>query len=122
MTKKPKRPDESERLSQANLGPIITYAAAHKGTYTALANALGDAMGKPLARQQVEQWLHPDPYMRVQPRYGIGLLLVKLGAELIAKAEGGFDREWSEAKKEIAAGKTEPLEKLIGKPKKRARK
>jgi hypothetical protein len=59
-------------------------------TTTALAEALSARTGKKIHRQMVEGWLNPDRDKAIEPKLGIGLLLIEEGKKLIEapKKEG----------------------------------
>jgi len=47
-----------------------------------LAELLSARTGQHIRRERVEEWLHPDPARRMQPRLGIGLLLKEIWEEM----------------------------------------
>ena len=40
------------------------------------------------SRRSFGYWLHPDPAKRLMPSHGVGLILTRIGDELIAKQRG----------------------------------
>jgi hypothetical protein len=74
------------RAVEKELGPFIKLLAsktnAPRPTKSAIADRLSKITGKPVTRQMVEKWLHPDPEKRTQALHGTGILLVKLLREL----------------------------------------
>jgi hypothetical protein len=69
----------SEHIAGEVLEPLIRYSEKHRGTYQKITQLLTDATGEVQHRQNVHQWLHPDPRERVEPRFGIGLMLLSIG-------------------------------------------
>lgn len=69
----------------AKLKPLIEYVHIYenRGTILELAKILSDKTGEKIYRQYVENWLHPDPEKRIEPKLGIGLLLIEEGNRLI---------------------------------------
>lgn len=76
---------ESTEITEKALARIIDYAQSDtgKGTILELSRRLSHRLGDTVHRQQVEKWLHPDLKKRVEPRLGIGILLMIEGARLL---------------------------------------
>ena len=72
----------SGEASATALEPLIAFAEANRGTYAKISQVLTARIGETQHRQNVRSWLHTDPAKRVEPRFGIGLMLLEIGAEL----------------------------------------
>ena len=57
-----------------------------RGVITEVAKQLKRRTGRKVRLQTVAAWLHEDPERRQQPRFGVGLLLVQIGKEIINHA------------------------------------
>lgn len=71
------------------LKSLIEYAQQNKGTRSATSthNLVVKRLteltgGKKIHRQMVAEWLHPEAEKRVEPRLGIGLMLMKIQTEI----------------------------------------
>jgi len=76
-----------EAASAAALKPLIDFAQKNRGTIITLADILSRRTGQTIFRQSVEKWLHPDAKKRMEPKLGIGLLLLEEGARVIETTE-----------------------------------
>lgn len=72
---KTKLTETSKRANKALLG-VVTYCATNAGSYGEAVKWLTKRTGRTQFIQNVHQWLHPDPAKRVEPRFGMGLLLL----------------------------------------------
>lgn len=82
-----------EAASAAALKPLIDFATKNRGTIITLADILSKRTGQTIFRQSVEKWLHPKIKKRMEPKLGIGLLLIEEGAKLIANTNAVADNE-----------------------------
>lgn len=84
---KPKPIDPTE-ISEAALRPLIEWAAQDKNRKAEITAKLSEIIGEPILRQAVEAWLRAKPgtgsMRRVEPRLGIGLVLLLAGQQLMA--------------------------------------
>lgn len=76
-----------EALADKALAPLIKHAEKNPGTIARVTERLTKLMKTKVHRQLVEKWLCPDQAKRTQPRFGMGLLLVKVGNEIITPKE-----------------------------------
>lgn len=74
--------NKDEQIADRELSPLIKFAEKNPGTITKVTARLEKLMGSKVHRQLVEKWLHPDPAKRTQPRFGVGLLLMKVRDEI----------------------------------------
>ena len=79
MKKTKKATLDSKEFSNQALDPHVRWVA--EGSYgdkraTRVAEIMTDITGKPVTRQMVERWLHPDADRRGHPFLGTGLLLL----------------------------------------------
>lgn len=72
---KSKRTNTTEIANEV-IGPAIDYAAKNRGTMGALAERLSARLGYKVHRQLVQGWLHPDPERRIEPKLGLGLVIL----------------------------------------------
>lgn len=81
-----------KECSNRALAPLIKYAQSPqgKGTIQELSRRLTKLSGETVYRQQVQNWINPDKDKRVEPKLGIGLLLVAEGSRMIAGDQEGF--------------------------------
>jgi hypothetical protein len=68
----------TEQLANESLEPLIRHAQQNPGTVTTLAARIMELTGEKQYRQNVGAWLHPDAKLRIEPRFGMGLLLLRL--------------------------------------------
>lgn len=78
---------ETKSVSDDALSFIIDYAQKNRGTVSKLTERMSKAMGRECKRQMVEAWIHPDAERRVEPRLGIGLILIAESRGLINGGE-----------------------------------
>lgn len=74
-----------EAASHAALLFLIEHAQKNRGTIIELADVLSARTGQKIYRQYVEKWLHPDAAVRVEPKLGVGLMLIEEGRKLTGK-------------------------------------
>lgn len=78
----------TEQKSFNALKALIEYAQQNKGsrsaasTHNLVVDRLTELTGKKVHRQMVAEWLHPDAEKRVEPRLGIGLMLMQIQTEI----------------------------------------
>ena len=77
----------SERAAAKALKSLIAFAHNNRGTVIELAAALSLRTGTKIYRQYVEKWLHIDAAVRIEPKLGIGLLLIQEGRTLMSKGK-----------------------------------
>ena len=70
-----------------HLEPVIRWAERTKRSKADIAAAMTKAMAKDgvginVHRNEVTEWLHPDPDRRIPPLLGTGLVLIKVGRKL----------------------------------------
>jgi hypothetical protein len=70
----------TKQLASEALEPLIRHAQKNPGTVTKLATRIMEETGTKQYRQNVGDWLHADPELRIEPRFGMGLLLLRLWA------------------------------------------
>lgn len=75
-----------EAASAAALKPLIDHAQKHRGTIIELADVMSNRTGQKIYRQSVEKWIHPEADKRIEPKLGIGLILIEEGRKVIEKA------------------------------------
>jgi len=63
--------------------PIIEFAAANRGTITRIKRQFDILTGTTTCRENFERWLSTDPGKRIQPQLGTGLLIHRIGSEII---------------------------------------
>lgn len=80
------RDEVTSKIANAELGPIAKFVADHRGTIPEITRRLEKITGRSWNRNNVERWLHRDEARRNQPLLGIGLLLMKVGNELMTEA------------------------------------
>jgi len=68
----------TKQLASEALTPLIRHAQRNPGTVAKLATRLMELTGAKQYRQNVGDWLHADPELRIEPRFGMGLLLMRL--------------------------------------------
>ena len=68
----------TKQLASEALEPLIRHAQQNPGTVTKLATRIMEETGTKQYRQNVGDWLHADPELRIEPRFGMGLLLLRL--------------------------------------------
>lgn len=80
-----KKPQDTTAIASAALADLIDHANKEKnvGTKKALAEALSARLGYKVHRQLVEGWLHPDPEKRIEPKLGLGLVIMDEGEKIV---------------------------------------
>jgi hypothetical protein len=78
-----KKKDLSKEISDKRLDPLAKYCENKRGAIAELTRRVNAMNGRPVARQHLEQWLKPKRSDRVQPRFGMGLILVEVGNALM---------------------------------------
>lgn len=73
------------KLAGERLMPLIKYVADNRGSTAEVQRRLKLKSGKQWNRENVQRWLHPEAKKRTQPLFGVGLLLVEIGQELLAE-------------------------------------
>lgn len=73
------------KRANAELEPLITFAAENRGTIAEVRRRLDKATKKQWDPDIVANWLHKDPKKRTMPLFGVGLLLVEIGREIMAE-------------------------------------
>ena len=68
-------------LSRMALNRLIQYADKNRGTIKIIVDKLTEMTGQTQYRQNVEEWLETDEKKRVEPRLGIALALLCIGAQ-----------------------------------------
>lgn len=76
------------RVANRELEPIIRHVRAKKGGVVRMLKALNRRTRKNWQRANLERWLATDPEKRIQPLFGVGLLLVQIGKAIIAEDKG----------------------------------
>jgi hypothetical protein len=88
----------TKELASEALAPLIRHAQQNPGTVTKLATRLMEETGTKQYRQNVGDWLHADPELRIEPRFGMGLLLLRLWA---TELRNGSKKQRKQPKKRI---------------------
>jgi len=83
-----KRKLDTSNVASEVLDFLIDYAASTRGAEIELAARLSKRIGKPVFRQQVQGWLNPDPKKRIEPKLGVGLLMISEGNQMITDQTG----------------------------------
>lgn len=77
----------SSKVANEKLEPLIRYVHGRRGAITEVVRRLSARTKKQWRRENAERWLHPDAKKRTQPLFGVGLLLMEIGQELLAEQE-----------------------------------
>lgn len=77
-----RRVKSTVRANQA-LQPVIDWCERHYGFKAALVRRYAEKTSSCSQRALVQQWVHPDPKRRVEPKLGAGLLLLEAFRELV---------------------------------------
>lgn len=86
---KTKNKIDTSNVANAALQFLIDHAAKTRGAEIALAERMTKRTGQQVLRQQVQGWLNPDPEKRIEPKLGVGLMLILEGRAMIqGSAEG----------------------------------
>lgn len=70
---------KTKRVSDEALQPLIDFVNSEPGRKAELTRRMADELGSPVHRQLVEGWVHPTPDKRVEPRMGLGIILLRVG-------------------------------------------
>jgi hypothetical protein len=89
MRKKLKISTEEQR-KLAVLEPIVAFAKDNRGFVSELTRRLARSCvtDRPISTMHVGAWLRADPEERVQPRLGMGLILIDAATKLMAEWPG----------------------------------
>jgi hypothetical protein len=74
---------DSKDVSNTALAPLIEHCNKVVGSKAELAERMSTALGYKVHRQIAEGWVHPDPAKRVEPKLGLGLVLLRIGGEMM---------------------------------------
>jgi hypothetical protein len=79
-----KHAKDTKQIANTALAPLIEFANKEKniGTKKALADALSKRLGYKVHRQLVEGWLNPDPKKRIEPKFGLGFVIMLEGEKI----------------------------------------
>lgn len=69
-------PTATEAAAEKALRPVRKFVFKAAGNARRLAERLTKVTGENVYRQSIEGWIHPDPTKRVQPRLGMGLIML----------------------------------------------
>lgn len=78
----------TEQASFNGLKTLIEFAQQNKGsrstkgTINEVVERMTKLCGKPVHRNMVAKWLHPEADKRVEPLFGVGLMLQKIQTEI----------------------------------------
>ena len=71
---------------RAEMKPVMKFVTAENGNQTALADEIGKLRGKPVTRQQLNQWMPREEMdQTVMPSGGMMLLIIKAAKNLATK-------------------------------------
>lgn len=82
----------TERAAQRSLQRLIDFCAKNRGAYGWVQIAFERRTKKAWGLRSIYRWLNPDPKKRIEPRYGAGLVLVKVGKMVIEKKKQEADK------------------------------
>ena len=71
----------TNEINKTSLEPLILWCKTHRGAKSEVQRAL-TRRGENVTWGMVSGWLHPDKRKRTEPRYGIGVALTEIHAEL----------------------------------------
>lgn len=74
---------ETTKISNQHLEPLIKYAHANRGAMREILIRLRKRTRKRFNRENIARWLTKDKVRRTQPLFGVGLLLVEIGDDLM---------------------------------------
>jgi hypothetical protein len=77
--------DKSKEISDGQLDELSKFCQKNRGAIAELTRRVNDANGRPVNYQHLSKWLAPKRSDRVQPRFGMGLILVEVGNKLMAE-------------------------------------
>ena len=86
MAKKLKKQTGRDRANEM-LKFVFELQAADSGVADKLAKKLTERTGRAVQRQQVNEWLASDPDKRVEPKLGIGTMLIDAARDLILEGK-----------------------------------
>ena len=75
----------TEAAAEKALRPVRKFLFKEAGNARRLASRLTEVTGEAVYRQSIEGWVHPDPEKRVQPRLGMGLVMLETVKRLEAE-------------------------------------
>lgn len=75
----------SSKVANEKLQPLINYVHGRRGSTAEVLKRLCVKTRKKFNRENVGRWLHPEAKKRTQPLFGVGLLLVEIGQELLTE-------------------------------------
>lgn len=80
---------EIPETAEEALQPLIDFFESGRGAgkKIELTRRLGEALGTELHRQVVERWIQPNPARRQEPGFNKGLVLYRIGQEIMSEAQ-----------------------------------
>ena len=64
--------------------PLIDWCAEHPGAKTQIRIAMERQAGRSIRKENITRWMAADVVKRVEPSYGSGVLLLRIGATLMS--------------------------------------
>lgn len=72
----------TKSIADVALASLIKHTNEVVGSKAELTRRMSAALGYSVARQVVDGWVHPDPAKRVEPKLGLGLILLREAAKM----------------------------------------
>ena len=74
---------DTTKVSEVALADLIDYCNKTPGAKSELALKMTEAVGYTIQRQVCEGWMHKDPTKRVEPKLGMGIVLLRVGGIML---------------------------------------
>lgn len=76
---------DTKAVANEALAPLIEHCNKTVGSKAELAKKMSEALDYNVHRQIAEGWVHADPAKRVEPKLGLGLVLLRIGGEMMGE-------------------------------------
>lgn len=81
----------TKSVSDLALEPLAKFAKKNPGTKAELARRLSERLGRKVHRQVAEGWTHPEQGKRVEPKLGLGLIILDEAQKMIEGKNSPLD-------------------------------
>lgn len=82
---------KTKLVADTALGPLIEHVNKTPGAKADLTRRMEAILGYEIARQVVEGWVHPEPDRRVEPKLGLGIILLRVASDMLDGGEHALD-------------------------------
>ena len=93
--------EATQEWSDRELQPLADYVRRNRGSMAEVCRRLSNLSGVKQHPGNIRQWLFPDYCRRVEPRFGVGLMLLAIWRDLDAKEAKTAEKPNKKASKKV---------------------